>query len=217
MAVQNLFYLNNVIHDTLYAAGFTEAAGNFQENNFGSRQGDSDSVNAEAQDGGGIDNANFATPPTASNPRMQMYLWTGSAPTRWSCTQRRRPHATWPQGAAMGRPARHDRRDRRRWPSRTTAPAPASDACESLVGNYTGTIVVADRGTCDFTVKAKNVQSAGGVGIIVANNDASAPFTMGGADATVTIPGVMVSQADGATLKAPPAPAPRSSCRRRSR
>ena len=35
VAVQNLFYLNNVIHDTLYDAGFTEAAGNFQENNFG--------------------------------------------------------------------------------------------------------------------------------------------------------------------------------------
>ena len=31
VAVQNLFYLNNVIHDTLRAAGFTEAAGNFQE------------------------------------------------------------------------------------------------------------------------------------------------------------------------------------------
>ena len=77
MAVQNLFYLNNVIHDTLYDAGFTEAAGNFQENNFSTKQGESDSVNAEAQDGGGIDNANFATPPDGVNPRMQMYLWTG--------------------------------------------------------------------------------------------------------------------------------------------
>ena len=31
VAVQNLFYLNNVLHDTLYQHGFNEAAGNFQE------------------------------------------------------------------------------------------------------------------------------------------------------------------------------------------
>ena len=62
--------------------------------------------------------------------------------------------------------------------------------------------MVADRGACDFVVKAKNVQNAGGVGIIVANNQGSAPFTMGGADASVTIPGVMVSQTDGAAIKA---------------
>ena len=81
VAVQNLFYLNNVIHDTLYRHGFTESAGNFQEDNFGSGGG-GDSVNAEAQDGMGadinhIDNANFATPTDGNNPRMQMYLWNG--------------------------------------------------------------------------------------------------------------------------------------------
>ena len=51
VAAQNLFYLNNVIHDELYRHGFTEAAGNFQENNFGRGGRGSDSVNAEAQDG----------------------------------------------------------------------------------------------------------------------------------------------------------------------
>jgi hypothetical protein len=30
VAVQNLFYLNNVVHDILYSHGFTESAGNFQ-------------------------------------------------------------------------------------------------------------------------------------------------------------------------------------------
>jgi len=34
VAVQNLFFLNNVIHDELYRHGFTEPAGNFQQNNF---------------------------------------------------------------------------------------------------------------------------------------------------------------------------------------
>jgi extracellular elastinolytic metalloproteinase len=82
VAVTNLFYLNNVIHDKLYRHGFTEAAGNFQEDNFGRGGAGSDSVNAEAQDGGGTNNANFATPSDGSNPRMQMYLWTFSSPNR---------------------------------------------------------------------------------------------------------------------------------------
>jgi hypothetical protein len=34
VAVQNLFYLNNRIHDVLYVAGFNESEANFQENNF---------------------------------------------------------------------------------------------------------------------------------------------------------------------------------------
>src|SRR6185369_10447799 len=77
VAVQNLFYLNNVIHDVLYRHGFNESAGNFQFNNFGKGGGYYDPVLAEAQDGGGTDNANFATPPDGSRPRMQMYLWAG--------------------------------------------------------------------------------------------------------------------------------------------
>ncbi len=78
VAVQNLFYLNNIVHDRLYRHGFVEGVGNFQENNFGRGGRGSDSVNAEAQDGAGLDNANFATPPDGSNPRMQMFLWNGS-------------------------------------------------------------------------------------------------------------------------------------------
>ena len=81
VAAQNLFYLNNVIHDELYKHGFTEAAGNFQENNFGRGGRGKDLVNAEAQDGEGTDNANFATPKDGQNPRMQMYLWTGAGGT----------------------------------------------------------------------------------------------------------------------------------------
>ena len=42
---------------------------------------ESDPVLAEAQDGGGTDNANFATPRDGRSPRMQMYLWTGAGPT----------------------------------------------------------------------------------------------------------------------------------------
>lgn len=82
VAVQNLFWLNNIIHDELYRHGFNEAVGNFQENNFGLGGLGSDSVDAEAQDGGGTNNANFATPSDGSNPRMQMFLWTLTSPNR---------------------------------------------------------------------------------------------------------------------------------------
>lgn len=82
VAVQNLFYLNNIIHDSLYRNGFTESVGNFQEDNFGRGGAGSDSVNAEAQDGSGTNNANFATPGDGSNPRMQMFLWTLTNPGR---------------------------------------------------------------------------------------------------------------------------------------
>ncbi|MEL7486866.1 MAG: M36 family metallopeptidase [Pseudomonadota bacterium] len=82
VAVQNLFYFNNLIHDELYRHGFVEGTGNFQENNFGNGGAGSDSVNAEAQDGGGANNANFATPSDGSNPRMQMFLWTFTNPQR---------------------------------------------------------------------------------------------------------------------------------------
>ncbi|WP_051881600.1 M36 family metallopeptidase [Parvularcula oceani] len=82
VAIQNLFYLNNRIHDVLYDHGFTESTGNFQEDNFGRGGRGSDSVNAEAQDGGGVNNANFATPSDGSNPRMQMYIWDLTNPRR---------------------------------------------------------------------------------------------------------------------------------------
>lgn len=73
-AITNLFYWNNIIHDLVHVYGFDEEAGNFQENNYGNGGSESDSVNAEAQDGSGTCNANFGTPPDGSNPTMQMYV-----------------------------------------------------------------------------------------------------------------------------------------------
>ena len=81
-AIVNLFYINNWIHDKLYGYGFTESAGNFQTNNFGKGGSGSDAVLADAQDGGGTDNANFFTPADGSPGRMQMYLWAGPTPDR---------------------------------------------------------------------------------------------------------------------------------------
>ena len=80
--VSNLFYFNNVMHDFSYNLGFTETSRNFQVNNFGRGGTGNDSVRAEAQDGSGTNNANFATPPDGSRPRMQQFLFTSPNPDR---------------------------------------------------------------------------------------------------------------------------------------
>jgi extracellular elastinolytic metalloproteinase len=201
VAVQNLFYLNNVIHDVLYRHGFNEAAGNFQINNFSKGGAAGDPVNAEAQDGGGTDNANFATPNDGSRPRMQMYLWTGAGATHEVVVG---SNVYGAMGAQFG-------------PALTTTGligqivaamdgvGTPGDGCEALTTNVSGKIALVDRGTCDFVVKAKNAQAAGAIGLIVANNANTAIFTMGGTT-KIRIPAVMVSLADGATLRglAPP-------------
>lgn len=201
VSVQNLFYLNNVIHDILYGNGFTEATGNFQEDNFTLGGSGSDSVNAEAQDGSGTDNANFATPPDGSNPRMQMFLWTGAGPT----------HEVFVNGTS------HIAREAEFGPALDTtgvtgpivavndgiAGGTTTDGCEGLPRkSLDGAIALVDRGLCNFTVKVKNAQAAGAMGVIVANNAAGAPFVMGGDDRGFRISSVMVSQADGATIRA---------------
>lgn len=64
-----------------------------------------------------------------------------------------------------------------------------------------GKVAIIDRGVCGFAVKAKNAQNAGAVGVIIANNAAGAAPGLGGADPTIVIPTVSVSQADGVKLR----------------
>jgi extracellular elastinolytic metalloproteinase len=199
VAVQNLFYFNNVIHDKLFSHGFTEAVGNFQENNFGGGGRGSDSVDAEAQDGAGTDNANFATPRDGRNPRMQMFLWTGKG-SHQVVVNSPSP-ATYPaQGADFG-------------PALTTTGVTGdvvlandgtetvSDACQAITINMSGKIALIDRGACTFVVKVKNAQNAGAAGAIIANNAGDSIFTMAGDDPTITIPSVFIGQTHGAELR----------------
>ena len=79
------------------------------------------------------------------------------------------------------------------------------DACSPITNAaaVAGKIALVNRGTCAFTVKVKNAQNAGAVAVIVADNAAGAPPAgLGGADATITIPSVRISLADGNTIKA---------------
>ena len=81
-----------------------------------------------------------------------------------------------------------------------------SDGCETPFVNaaeVAGKVALIDRGTCAFAIKVKNAQLNGAVGVIVANNAAGVQ-TMDNADppiTDITIPAIMVSQADGLRLK----------------
>ena len=79
-AVTQLFYIANVYHDELYRLGFTEAARNFQNDNFGRGGAGGDRISAQAQDCSGVNNANFSTPADGARPQMQMYLWSNPNP-----------------------------------------------------------------------------------------------------------------------------------------
>jgi extracellular elastinolytic metalloproteinase len=197
VAVQNLFYLNNVAHDVLNSHGFTEATGNFQQRNLFVR-GENDAVNAEAQDGGGTNNANFATPPDGSAPRMQMYLYSGATPEGVT-TVNGVDYVMF--GSEFG-------------PAFTAAGVTGplvvyndnagvtSDACQAApTGSLTGMVAIVDRGNCIFPVKVLNAQNAGAIGVVIVNNVAGNAFKPTGTDPGITIPSGMVTQANGATLK----------------
>jgi hypothetical protein len=80
--------------------------------------------------------------------------------------------------------------------------AAPTEGCGPLVGFPAGAIALIDRGTCNFTVKARNAQDAGAVAMIVVNNVPGPPNTMGGNDPAIVIPAVQVSLVDGNTIKA---------------
>ncbi|TFK97385.1 Fungalysin metallopeptidase-domain-containing protein [Pterulicium gracile] len=61
----NAFYVVNMVHDITYLYGFTEAAFNFQINNFGHEGEGQDPVHVSVQDPKGTNNANFGS---ASRP-----------------------------------------------------------------------------------------------------------------------------------------------------
>ncbi len=83
--------------------------------------------------------------------------------------------------------------------------AGATRACAAVTGTpFTGSIVVLDRGTCTFSTKIRNAQSAGAVGVVVVNNVAGDPIAMGqdGTPNQPTISGVMVGLSDRPAIRA---------------
>jgi hypothetical protein len=80
-----------------------------------------------------------------------------------------------------------------------------SDACSVLTNPaaIAGKIALVDRGTCGFAVKVKNAQNAGAIAVVISNNvPGGPPGGMAGVDPTITIPSVLISQADANSIKA---------------
>ncbi len=206
-SVTNLFYWNNLMHDVWYHYGFDEASGNFQTNNYGNGGLGNDEVEAEAQDGGGTNNANFGTPGDGQNPRMQMFLWTAGGANN-NLLDINSPSVIAGNYTAV---------DATFGPGVPTTPITqdlvlvedgtnpdVNDACDAITNAaaINGKIAFIRRGNCTFVSKVEAAQNAGAVAVIVWNNTGGAPFGMGGASNTITIPSVMISLNDGNAILA---------------
>ena len=84
-------------------------------------------------------------------------------------------------------------------PGMALACGPLSDTNAAAVA---GKIALIDRGICSFVAKTANLQAAGAIGVIIADNAAgSPPPGLAGSDPTIQIPAVRISNADGVLLK----------------
>jgi len=207
----NLFYMNNVMHDIWYHYGFDEENGNFQQNNYGKPGKAGDFVYADAQDGSIADpqntnNANFYAPEDGNRGRMQMFLWDYGPEIKPIVVNS-------PASIAGNFVARQNSFS----PGRVDLPvspsllqsnlvlyldsAGLSDGCSAPVNAAAmkGKIVILRRGTCTFVVKTKAAQNAGAIAVIIVNNT-TGTITMSGADNTITIPSISVTQSVGEAI-----------------
>ena len=210
-SVTNLFYWCNLMHDIWYQYGFDEPSGNFQVNNYGNGGLANDYIRAEAMDGSGTNNANFSSAADGTTARIQMYLWTSDALPGSGGAQTLTINApatvagSYPMtAAAFGAPLPN--------PALTQdvvevidPVAPTSDACDGITNGtaLAGKIALIDRGSCEFGVKCLDAETNGAVAVIMCNNvaGASIPMGAGAVGAQVTIPCVMITQADCATIR----------------
>ena len=207
-AITNLFYMNNIMHDVFYHYGFDEASGNFQFNNYGRGGAANDYVIADAQDGDGFNNANFATGTDGIPGKMQMYLWSPPGIVVGSfLTVNNGPLA----GSYFTTIAQFGT-------AVPTTPITADlvlvtddnsgtfndphDGCDVILNptDLQGKIAVIRRGNCDFVAKVEAAEIAGAIAVIIVNNVADDPIPMGGTDPGITIPSLMVYQSDGEAI-----------------
>jgi hypothetical protein len=181
LAITNLFYWNNIVHDVLYHYGFDEAAGNFQQTNFTGEGLGADYVQAEAQDGSGTNNANFGTPRDGLRPRMQMFVWDPGS--EFVITAPESIAREYPNGDALfggqlpTEPMAYEvvpavSRDGGDYPNGEEDLDLADRGCEEFTNpdEVAGKIALIERGDCAFAEKAWNAQQAGAIGAIIHNN-----------------------------------------------
>ena len=210
VATTNLFYMNNMMHDILYVHGFDEASGNFQENNYGKGGEEGDSVAAQSQDGGGVNNANFTTPPDGSNGRMQMFLWFAAGIAQPLVINGGSLDGIYPGfyasfGAPLtATPITGDLAIVVDDNSGGTSTDP-NDACDVITNGaeLAGKIALLNRGTCEFGVKVLAAENAGAIGVIIITDDRDAgPMGPGASGNLVTIPSIMIDRVTGDAILA---------------
>ena len=81
-AVTNAFYWCNVLHDVLYQHGFDEAAGNFQQNDYGRGGAAGDPVLIEVQEGQFTNGITVSVQADGISPRLQLGVFTVTTPRR---------------------------------------------------------------------------------------------------------------------------------------
>jgi hypothetical protein len=193
-AVVNLYYWNNIVHDVFYRYGFDEASGNFQENNYGRGGLGSDSVNADAQDGSGTNNANFSTPGDGLNPRMQMFVWT--APLGLEINAPAPVAGVYQAGTASFGPQVYNITHNVVLVNDGSGTVVDDGCCSD--GNtlcvapvwpgVAGNIALLRRGQCEFGTKAVNAQNAGALGVILINTQGDGVVAMGpGANGSLSV------------------------------
>lgn len=78
------------------------------------------------------------------------------------------------------------------------------EGCDAFADgtDFTGKIVLIDRGSCNFTAKVINAQDKGAVFVLIANHTAGAGAPgLGGSDSNVAIPSAGISYEDGMAIK----------------
>lgn len=206
--VNHLFYVTNFLHDWFYDSGFDEKSGNAQVDNFARGGKGNDRILVEAQDYSGRNNANAATPADGASPRIQMYVFAGKTTASLTVATPASIAGTKTVGSAGAFGKDKFVTTGQVVLANDSSGTDEKDGCEVLTNaaEVKDKIVLVHRGNCSFVQKAQRVQTAGGIGVIVANvassdTPNSAPY-MGGQAGDVTIPALSLSLPDGQALEA---------------
>lgn len=202
-AMAQLFYMTNMVHGFTYAHGFDEAAGNFQQNNYGNGGSGGDPIRAEAQDGGGTNNANFSTPADGSSGRMQMYLWE-NIPSGVTVNSPSSVAGSYNSGSANFGPEERPEPITGDLVVAVDGTNMPQLACEAIVNGaeVSGKVAMITRGECFFEEKTLNAQAVGAIAVIICNVSNEVITMAGGVDNDEpTIPTAMLSSSDCAALR----------------